>query len=54
MKHRTQLVKATAILRFDFDVELEDGEDKRRVLREEALNKIAPPFDGWTLEVEEK
>lgn len=53
MKHRTTVVKATATLTFPFQVELEDGEDKKRILREEALAKISPPFNGWTLEVKE-
>jgi len=40
-------------LTFQFEVELEDGEDKKRILREEALAKISPPFNGWLLKVEE-
>jgi len=53
MKHRTTEVKATATLTFEITVEIEDGEDKKRILREEALTKISPPFNGWLLEVEE-
>ena len=51
MKYQTQTVKATCTLTFSIELEVEDGEDKRRLLREEALLKIAPPFNGWTLEV---
>jgi hypothetical protein len=53
MKHNQQTITAQATLTFEFSIDLEDGEDKKRALYEEALGKIDPPFDGWFLEVEE-
>jgi hypothetical protein len=46
-------VKAKATLTFNVEVEVEDGDDVKRLLREEAVQKISPPFGGWTIEVEQ-
>jgi len=53
MKNQIQLVKATVLFTFPLEIEIEEGEDKKRILREEALLKLAPPFNGWKIEIKE-
>jgi len=54
MKDRLRTIRANATLTFPFEVEVEDGEDVKRALYEEAFSMIDPPFDGWFLRVEEE